>query len=82
MPVVFFKNKVLAIILMPILLYFIKKVMSCKKLDCIREPTVIGHEVGKIKIKINFVFPLIWINFSRSRKQINLLSLLLIEILY
>ena len=35
------------------------------KLGCIREKT-----------KINFVFPLIWINFSRSRKQIYLFSFL------
>ena len=34
------------------------------KLSCIREPKVIGHEVGKIKIKINFVFPLICANFA------------------
>ena len=34
------------------------------KVGCTQEPTVIGHEVGKIKNQINLFFPLICTNFA------------------
>ena len=41
--------------------------MLSRLLGCTREPTVIGHEVGKIKTKLICFFPFVFTTFTSLR---------------